>query len=161
MTSTSTEIQLIEADATNLEFLHSKVDVILCDVPFGHKFGRKEEVQKLYPHLLTSWDQILRLGGTAVILCSCNVLELVMKGVDELETDETCCAGSESTELYSVNSQDITSLRMNKPENLDSAECQPKGTLKPTEGKKWKNLTIERVSLGVTQACICVFEKVS
>lgn len=151
-----TEIQLIEGDATSLEFLHSKVDKIICDIPFGKKFGRKEEAHVLYPRLFVSWDNVLKPGGKVVMLCSRDSLYLVKKCFAELLTVETKPLEITKTDkTLFFNKQDEKPFEENKCDIQDlNNEDLPKRV------PKWRQISVECVSLGVTQACICVFEKV-
>ena len=59
---------LLHADATQLPFHDGSVDVVLSDLPFGRKHGRK---LGLYSAALREWRRVLRQGGCAVLLTTC------------------------------------------------------------------------------------------
>ena len=59
---------LLHANATQLPFHDGSVDVVLSDLPFGRKHGRK---LGLYSAALREWRRVLRQGGCAVLLTTC------------------------------------------------------------------------------------------
>lgn len=62
-------IDLITADARSSFLLQrSYFDVVLCDVPFGRKFGRPEHIRDLLASVVPTIDAVLRPGGRIGIL---------------------------------------------------------------------------------------------
>ncbi|KAJ9584801.1 hypothetical protein L9F63_020855 [Diploptera punctata] len=45
----NSNVELFRADITKLPFKNESVNGIICDLPFGNKFGTPEEVKKLFP----------------------------------------------------------------------------------------------------------------
>jgi len=44
------------------------VDVIVSDLPFGHRHGDFNKNQSLYPKILTEFARVLKKGGRSVLL---------------------------------------------------------------------------------------------
>eukprot|EP00055_Hartaetosiga_balthica_P005965 m.18265 g.18265 ORF g.18265 m.18265 type:complete len:461 (+) comp4938_c0_seq1:94-1476(+) len=59
-THTSSHIQLMKSDATNLPLFDNFVDVIICDLPFGKKFGSIHNNKTLYPKLMAEFCRVLK-----------------------------------------------------------------------------------------------------
>ncbi len=43
---------------------------VVCDLPFGRKFGTAESVAVIYPAVLAECERLLEVGGTAVLMTS-------------------------------------------------------------------------------------------
>ena len=68
--STSDNVHLILADSCSPMIREHSVDVIICDVPFGRKFGSPDKVKSLLKRIVLSMDFVLRPGGRIAILIS-------------------------------------------------------------------------------------------
>ncbi len=67
--STKDRIHLISADSSSSSWLRgSHFDVVLCDVPFGRKFGRPEQIQALLSDVVKTIDSALKPNGRVGIL---------------------------------------------------------------------------------------------
>jgi tRNA (guanine6-N2)-methyltransferase len=62
------KIELNDWDATDLPMSPSSVDVVLADLPFGHRVGSHRENRELYPSLLQEAARVVRKDGCAVII---------------------------------------------------------------------------------------------
>lgn len=63
-------IDLLQASSMELPLVGSSVDAVLCDMPFGKKFGTKADTAASLPGILTEMERVLRVGGTMVLLLS-------------------------------------------------------------------------------------------
>ncbi|XP_067092591.1 THUMP domain-containing protein 2 isoform X2 [Osmerus mordax] len=63
-------IQLLHASSMELPLSGCSVDAVLCDLPFGKKFGTKAGMAASLPGILTEMERVLRVGGTMVLLLS-------------------------------------------------------------------------------------------
>ncbi|KAM6922918.1 THUMP domain-containing protein 2 isoform 1-T2 [Lycodopsis pacificus] len=63
-------IQLLKASSTMLPLPSTSVDAVVCDLPFGRKFGTKTNMAANLPLILTEMERVLRVGGTLVLLLS-------------------------------------------------------------------------------------------
>ncbi|XP_046885193.1 THUMP domain-containing protein 2 [Hypomesus transpacificus] len=63
-------IQLLRASSMELPLSGCSVDAVLCDLPFGKKFGTKAGMAASLPGILTEMERVLRVGGTMVLLLS-------------------------------------------------------------------------------------------
>eukprot|EP00911_Craspedida_sp_UC1_P002797 UC1_evm3s2046 len=61
-------VHLLRADATDLPLPAAFLDRVICDMPFGLKFGSLETVRALYPRALAELTRVLKVGGRAVLL---------------------------------------------------------------------------------------------
>lgn len=65
----SGRIELVSGDARSASLLQgSFFDVVLCDVPFGRKFGRPHQIQALLASVVLTIDAALKPGGRVGIL---------------------------------------------------------------------------------------------
>ncbi|XP_075935523.1 U6 snRNA (guanine-N(2))-methyltransferase THUMPD2 [Anarhichas minor] len=63
-------IQLLKASSMMLPLPSTSVDAVVCDLPFGRKFGTKTNMAANLPLILTEMERVLRIGGTLVLLLS-------------------------------------------------------------------------------------------
>jgi tRNA G10 N-methylase Trm11 len=63
-------VDLICGDSRSIIFKDQWFDVVLCDVPFGRKFGEFKEIQRLLTSIVKSVDTVLKPGGRVGILIS-------------------------------------------------------------------------------------------
>ncbi|XP_068588003.1 THUMP domain-containing protein 2 [Cebidichthys violaceus] len=61
-------IQLLKASSMMLPLPSASVDAVVCDLPFGRKFGTKAEMAANLPLILKEMERVLRIGGTLVLL---------------------------------------------------------------------------------------------
>ncbi|XP_041644907.1 THUMP domain-containing protein 2 isoform X1 [Cheilinus undulatus] len=63
-------IHLLKASSLALPLPGTSVDAVVCDLPFGRKFGTKANMAANLPLILTEMERILRIGGSMVLLLS-------------------------------------------------------------------------------------------
>ncbi|XP_056292060.1 THUMP domain-containing protein 2 isoform X2 [Pseudoliparis swirei] len=63
-------MQLLKASCMRLPLSSGSVDAVVCDLPFGRKFGTKTNMAANLPLILTEMERVLRVGGTLVLLLS-------------------------------------------------------------------------------------------
>lgn len=63
-------VDLICGDSRGIIFKQQLFDVVLCDVPFGRKFGEFKGIQRLLTNIVNTVDSVLKPGGRVGILIS-------------------------------------------------------------------------------------------
>ena len=71
------EVALILGDSTKC-FVKETFDVVICDVPFGRKFGTQNQIKPLLKSVLKTIDFLLKANGRVVILISEELCEFVL-----------------------------------------------------------------------------------
>ncbi|XP_053730186.1 THUMP domain-containing protein 2 [Synchiropus splendidus] len=61
-------IHLLKASSMALPLSSCSVDAVICDLPFGRKFGTKTSMMADLPLILGEMERILRVGGRLVLL---------------------------------------------------------------------------------------------
>ncbi|KAJ8013850.1 hypothetical protein DPEC_G00034090 [Dallia pectoralis] len=69
-TKLSDRMQLLQASCKAIPLPSCSVDAVVCDVPFGKKFGSKTDMAASLPVIVNEMERVLRLGGTLVLLLS-------------------------------------------------------------------------------------------
>lgn len=67
---TDCKISLISGDSSKQFLRKRSVDVVLCDVPFGRKFGKHIDVKELLSKLIGTVDKVVKTDGRVCILIS-------------------------------------------------------------------------------------------
>ncbi|KAG7228488.1 hypothetical protein INR49_007661 [Caranx melampygus] len=63
-------VQLLKASSMELPLTNASVDAVVCDLPFGKKFGTKTDMAANLPVILTEMERVLHVGGILVLLLS-------------------------------------------------------------------------------------------
>ncbi|KAG7512758.1 THUMP domain-containing protein 2 isoform X1 [Solea senegalensis] len=63
-------IHLLKASSMMLPLPSASVDAVVCDLPFGRKFGNKANMAANLPVIVTEMERVLCVGGTLVLLLS-------------------------------------------------------------------------------------------
>ncbi|XP_061546528.1 THUMP domain-containing protein 2 isoform X2 [Phycodurus eques] len=63
-------IHLIKASSNDMPLASASVDAVVCDLPFGRKFGTKTGTAAGLPLILAEMERVLRVGGSLVLLLS-------------------------------------------------------------------------------------------
>lgn len=66
----ASSVSFLRGDARHLPLGRSSVDAVLCDLPFGKRYGTVEENGTLYPLVVKEFRRVLRPGGRVVLLTS-------------------------------------------------------------------------------------------
>lgn len=72
-------MQVLKASSLGLPLHSASVDAIVCDPPFGRKFGTKADAAFNLPLILCEMARVLRVGGSLVLLLSPQLSCLVKK----------------------------------------------------------------------------------
>ncbi|XP_061767267.1 THUMP domain-containing protein 2 isoform X1 [Nerophis ophidion] len=64
------QMHLLKASSTDIPLPSESVDAVVCDLPFGRKFGTKTNMASSLPLILTEMERVLRVGGTLALLLS-------------------------------------------------------------------------------------------
>ncbi|XP_034041173.1 THUMP domain-containing protein 2 isoform X2 [Thalassophryne amazonica] len=63
-------MHLLKASSTALPLPSASVGAVICDLPFGRKFGTKSNMAADLPLILMEMERVLCVGGTVVLLLS-------------------------------------------------------------------------------------------
>ncbi|XP_069568388.1 THUMP domain-containing protein 2 isoform X1 [Brachyistius frenatus] len=63
-------IDLLKASSMALPLPSASADAVICDLPFGRKFGSRINMAANLPLILTEMERVLRIGGSLVLLLS-------------------------------------------------------------------------------------------
>uniref|UniRef100_A0A8C4QLV1 THUMP domain containing 2 n=1 Tax=Eptatretus burgeri TaxID=7764 RepID=A0A8C4QLV1_EPTBU len=85
--SSKQSIDLIKASVLALPLQSSSVDVIVCDMPFGRRFGRGNDIMSQTRSSLQEMIRVLVSSGILVLLVSQTMSQEVIKMVE----DGKCC----------------------------------------------------------------------
>ncbi|XP_035520118.1 THUMP domain-containing protein 2 isoform X2 [Morone saxatilis] len=79
-------IHLLKASSMVLPLPSASVDAVVCDLPFGRKFGTKTNMAANLPLILTEMERVLCIGGTLVLLLSPQLSCLLKKLLAQKDT---------------------------------------------------------------------------
>uniref|UniRef100_UPI00358E606B THUMP domain-containing protein 2-like n=1 Tax=Myxine glutinosa TaxID=7769 RepID=UPI00358E606B len=83
ISSSKQSIDLIQASVLALPLQSSSVDVIVCDMPFGRRFGRGNDIMSQTRSSLREMIRVLANSGILVLLVSQKMSQEVIKMVEE------------------------------------------------------------------------------
>ncbi|XP_049456949.1 THUMP domain-containing protein 2 isoform X2 [Epinephelus fuscoguttatus] len=79
-------IHLLKASSMMLPLPSASVDAVVCDLPFGKKFGTKTNMAANLPLILTEMERVLCIGGCLVLLLSPQLSCLLKKLLAQKDT---------------------------------------------------------------------------
>ncbi|XP_054456457.1 THUMP domain-containing protein 2 [Anoplopoma fimbria] len=82
-------IQLLKASSMMLPLPTASVDAVVCDLPFGRKFGTKTNMAANLPLILTEMERVLCIGGSLVLLLSPQLSCLLKKLLTQKDAGPT------------------------------------------------------------------------
>ncbi|KAM4591642.1 THUMP domain-containing protein 2 isoform 2-T2 [Odontesthes bonariensis] len=82
-------IHLLRASSMVLPLPSASVDAVVCDLPFGRKFGTRINMAAELPLILSECERVLRIGGVLVVLLSPQLSCLLKKLLLQKHTGET------------------------------------------------------------------------
>ncbi|XP_076599488.1 U6 snRNA (guanine-N(2))-methyltransferase THUMPD2 [Chaetodon auriga] len=82
-------IHLLKASCMVLPLPSVSVDAVVCDLPFGRKFGTKTNMAANLPLILAEMERVLCIGGTLVLLLSPQLSCLLKKLLAQKDTRST------------------------------------------------------------------------
>lgn len=91
-------IQVLKASSLGLPLSNASVDAIVCDLPFGRKFGTKMDAAVNLPFILSEMARVLRVGGTLVLLLSPQLACLVKNLITQDNTKSNTTENEPQTE---------------------------------------------------------------
>ncbi|CAB1343795.1 unnamed protein product [Coregonus sp. 'balchen'] len=74
-------VQLLQSSSKDIPLPSCSVDAVVCDVPFGKKFGTKTDMAASLPVIVREMERVLRVGGTLVLLLSPQLSCLLKKSI--------------------------------------------------------------------------------
>ncbi|XP_040905038.1 THUMP domain-containing protein 2 isoform X2 [Toxotes jaculatrix] len=83
------KIHLLKSSSMVLPLPSASVDAVVCDLPFGRKFGTKTDMAANLPVIVTEMERVLCVGGTLVLLLSPQLSCLLKKVLAEKDTGPT------------------------------------------------------------------------
>ncbi|XP_057704941.1 THUMP domain-containing protein 2 [Corythoichthys intestinalis] len=89
---------IIRASSTDMPLPSASVDAVVCDLPFGRKFGSKTDMAASLPLILAEMERVLRVGGTLVLLLSPQlscVLKKILTHKEPARSDQELQRGSQ------------------------------------------------------------------
>ncbi|XP_011601405.1 THUMP domain-containing protein 2 [Takifugu rubripes] len=89
-------IHLTKASSMMIPLSDGRVDVVVCDLPFGRKFGNKVDMAAKLPLILTEMERVLCVGGTLVLLLSPQLSCLLKKLLEKSHTETSSNNDSKS-----------------------------------------------------------------
>ncbi|XP_067681993.1 THUMP domain-containing protein 2-like [Haliotis asinina] len=104
MSANSQLLDLGAASVLDLPVRDQSVDKIVCDAPFGYKHIMEMKLDLFYPMLIHQISRVLRVGGIAVVMTSCDLKAILLSCI---QTPHTETRANERT-LSSVNSSQGT-----------------------------------------------------
>ena len=166
----SSKVELFHADVTNLPMKNESINAIICDFPFGNKFGTPEDVKKLLPLAIKEMNRVLTVRGKVILLVNealknflldtisdlKNINSLIINDSDKGNAPPQLHEGHHNPhEMDMVVSTDTT-LLTHVTENSKLVFPHDHGANLTTQ---WKNEENHTIKLGKMIASICVFEK--
>uniref|UniRef100_UPI0037E7E446 THUMP domain-containing protein 2 n=1 Tax=Semicossyphus pulcher TaxID=241346 RepID=UPI0037E7E446 len=163
-------MQLLKASSMALPLPSASVDAVVCDLPFGRKFGTKTNMAANLPLILTEMERVLRSGGSLVLLLSPQLSCLLKKLLAQKATGPTPNQETKpSTGIHDRPSRSPSSTRQQSfqiHQGVDSSPTQetvPQSGLRqslPPPLSSLKHDATFRVSLGVIDGLIHRYVKV-
>ncbi|KAM3605932.1 uncharacterized protein V6R79_007549 [Siganus canaliculatus] len=90
------QIYLVKASSMALPLPNASVDAVVCDLPFGRKFGTKTNMTANLPLILIEMERVLCVGGTLVLLLSPQLSCLLKKTLARNDSDPASNKETES-----------------------------------------------------------------
>ncbi|XP_059215452.1 THUMP domain-containing protein 2 isoform X2 [Centropristis striata] len=87
-------IHLLKTSSMTLPLPSACVDAVVCDLPFGRKFGTKTNMAANLPFILSEMERVLCIGGTLVLLLSPQLSSLLKKLLAQKDTGPTSSQGT-------------------------------------------------------------------
>lgn len=100
-------VSVLHADATNLPIIDNSVNVVIVDLPFGHRHGSYLTNKKLYPLFFDEMTRVMTKNGTAVLLTmEKNILRRVIQANKDkgwtLDYERPCDVGGFPASIFKL-----------------------------------------------------------
>nr|XP_015218113.1 PREDICTED: THUMP domain-containing protein 2 isoform X1 [Lepisosteus oculatus]XP_015218114.1 PREDICTED: THUMP domain-containing protein 2 isoform X1 [Lepisosteus oculatus]XP_015218115.1 PREDICTED: THUMP domain-containing protein 2 isoform X1 [Lepisosteus oculatus]XP_015218116.1 PREDICTED: THUMP domain-containing protein 2 isoform X1 [Lepisosteus oculatus]XP_015218117.1 PREDICTED: THUMP domain-containing protein 2 isoform X1 [Lepisosteus oculatus] len=153
----TSRIELMKASVTEIPLPAASVDAVICDIPFGRKFGCKTDVRIMLPAIVKEMERVLRVGGTLVLLLSPQLSAFLGKSFSrEPQQNQRPAAGGseEAGEAGRASPRLVDQVTADRV--LVSAEGSSSA---PMDFPSLVRMGTYRVSLGVTDGLVQEYKK--
>ncbi|KAE8281042.1 THUMP domain-containing protein 2 [Larimichthys crocea] len=157
-------IHLLKSSSTALPLPSTTVDAVVCDLPFGRKFGTKANVAANLPLILAEMERVLCIGGTLVLLLSPQLSCLLKKLLAQKDAGPKSKQETEpQTETQDCPSPSLSSTKQQTFQIHHGGSSPPIQETDPPSGlqhsmppplSSLKHQTTLRVSLGLIDGLI-------
>ncbi|XP_026164283.1 THUMP domain-containing protein 2 isoform X2 [Mastacembelus armatus] len=161
-------IHLLKASSMVLPLPSASVDAVVCDLPFGRKFGTKTSMAANLPVIVTEMERVLCVGGTLVLLLSpqlsCllkNLLAQKHAGPTSNQETKTHTGGDCPSPPLSLTKHQTSQIHC-KVKSSSSQETSPQSELQHCLPPPLSSLKLQatvRVSLGAIDGLIHKYVK--
>ncbi|XP_019949174.2 THUMP domain-containing protein 2 isoform X1 [Paralichthys olivaceus] len=156
-------IQLMKASSMALPLPSASVDAVICDLPFGRKFGTKTNMAANLPVIVTEMERILCVGGSLVLLLSPQLSFLLKKLLAQKDSGPTPQTGTQDRPSPPLSSREQQTFQIHqgvKPSSTLETDTQTGQQLSlPPPLSSLKHQTTLRVSLGAIDGLIHKYVK--
>ncbi|XP_028983152.1 THUMP domain-containing protein 2 [Betta splendens] len=163
-------IHLLKASSVVLPLPSASVDAVVCDLPFGKKFGTKANMAASLPLIVTEMERVLCIGGTLVLLLSpqlsCLLRKHLARGNTESMSNQKPDSQTGMKDRAPSPPSSTTLLTFQNQHGVKSSSTQekdPHSELKhkvPPPVSSLRHEVTVRVSLGVIDGLIHKYVKV-
>ncbi|XP_070834041.1 THUMP domain-containing protein 2 [Chaetodon trifascialis] len=164
-------IHLLKASCMVLPLPSASVDAVVCDLPFGRKFGTKTNMAANLPLILAEMERVLCVGGTLVLLLSPQLSCLLKKLLAQKDTRSTSHqetkpqSGTQNCPSSSQSSTEEQAFRIHQGANSPpSQRTDSQSELQhsvPAPLLSLRHQATLRVSLGLIDGLIHKYVKIS
>ncbi|CAL9687837.1 unnamed protein product [Knipowitschia caucasica] len=151
-------VQILKGSSLVLPLLSASVDAVVCDLPFGRKFGTKEDAAINLPLILSEITRVLRVGGILVLLLSPQLSSIIKKLFSLKDIKSSSVVKQECLSDAAA----FTTLLSSQGHKNGSASAQATKCLSEHSRAKYYSLKHEktcRVSLGAIDGLIQKYVK--
>ncbi|XP_073338175.1 THUMP domain-containing protein 2 [Pagrus major] len=160
-------IHLLKASSMVLPLPSASVDAVVCDLPFGRKFGTKTNMAANLPLIVTEMERVLCPGGTLVLLLSpqlsCQLKKLLLQQDTTSNQETTPQTGTQGCPAPSLSPTRQQTFQIHQ--GINSRPTQKTGCQSglqhslPPPLSSLKHQTTLRVSLGLIDGLIHKYVK--
>ncbi|XP_035462355.2 THUMP domain-containing protein 2 isoform X2 [Scophthalmus maximus] len=164
-------IHLLKASSMVLPLPSASVDAVICDLPFGRKFGTKTNMAANLPVIVAEMERVLRVGGALVVLLSPQLSCLLKKLLAQKDPGPTSDqetslhTGAPGCPSLSLAPKEQHTFQIHRgvessPTRETVTETGPQLSLSPPPLSSLKHQTTLRVSLGAIDGLIHKYVKI-
>ncbi|XP_060896191.1 THUMP domain-containing protein 2 [Labrus mixtus] len=155
-------MHLLKASSMALPLPSASVDAVVCDLPFGRKFGTKTSMAANLPLILAEIERVLRIDGYLVLLLSPQLSCLLKKLLSQKETSMTPYQETKpATRIQDCPATSPSSTKQQTPQIHQDVNSTPtEETDPPPHLSSLKHQATFRVSLGAIDGLIHKYVKI-
>ncbi|KAG9341792.1 hypothetical protein JZ751_018514 [Albula glossodonta] len=135
-------VELMQSSVTAIPVPSCSVDAVICDIPFGKKFGSKADMEEALPGMVGEMERVLCFGGALVLLLSPALSSVLKRSF-----------GPQSGVLSSQPGEP-------PPQPLPQDTAAPPSHSASPSSSPLRLQSVHRVSLGTADALIHTYRKV-